>query len=68
MVGIVLLGLGIVSMGLALVAAGTGFGGWAIVAGVACAAFLLTGGAVIVTEWRHRRARDVAGSAVRQGH
>ncbi|MFI1919847.1 hypothetical protein [Nocardia sp. NPDC020380] len=63
-----LVGLGIAALALTLVAAGYGFGGWAVIAAVACAVLLLAGSTVIVTEWRRRRRGSGPSSEMRQGH
>lgn len=63
-----LVGLGIAALALALVAAGYGFSGWAVIAGVVCVLLLLAGSVVIVTEWRRRRNGEGPNSEMRQGH
>ncbi|MGV9412496.1 hypothetical protein ACWDOP_21530 [Nocardia sp. NPDC003693] len=67
-VGIVLIGLGILGLGLTLVAGGYGFGGWAVIAGVASVLLFLAGGVVLALEWRRQRAHRSANEPVRQGH
>ncbi|WP_051495013.1 hypothetical protein [Nocardia nova] len=66
--GIVLCALGMVALALALTAAGYGFGGWAIVAGVVCAACLIGGIAWIALESRRIQMRDRLEPPQRQGH
>ncbi|MEU0543544.1 hypothetical protein [Nocardia sp. NPDC005978] len=66
--GILLFGLGIVAVGMALVAGGYGFGGWALVAGVAAAVLFVAGGVVLLLEWRRRHPRGGVNEPVRQGH
>lgn len=66
--GFVLCGLSAVALALALTAAGYGFGGWAIVAGVVCAACLIGGVAWVVLESRRTQARDQWEPHERQGH
>ncbi|MFC4127724.1 hypothetical protein [Nocardia rhizosphaerae] len=58
--GLILAAIGLVLLGLTLTAAGYGFAGWAVVAGLACAACLLTGIGLVVAE--HRRVRERAGN------
>ncbi|MCC3330746.1 hypothetical protein [Nocardia abscessus] len=65
--GIILVGIGIVSLALTLTAAGYGFEGWAVIAGVVSGLCILVGVVVIVLEHRRikvregRRLRDAAG-------
>nr|WP_181697198.1 hypothetical protein [Nocardia sp. GTS18] len=53
--GLILIGVGLALLGITLTAAGYGFGGWAIIGGVACAACLLAGTTLVVAE--HRRVK-----------
>ncbi|KAF0846905.1 hypothetical protein [Nocardia caishijiensis] len=53
--GLILIGLGLALLGITLTAAGYGFGGWAVIGGLACAVCLLTGTALVVAE--HRRVK-----------
>ncbi len=66
--GIVLCALGMVALALTLTAAGYGFGGWAIVAGVVCAVCLIGGITWMVLESRRVQARDELEPPQRQGH
>ncbi|MEV5652372.1 hypothetical protein AB0L57_29340 [Nocardia sp. NPDC052254] len=66
--GIVLCALGMVALALTLTAAGYGFGGWAIVAGVVCAVCLIGGITWIALESRRVRAHDELEPPQRQGH
>lgn len=66
--GIVLCGLGAVALALALTAAGYGFAGWAIVAGIVCAACLIGGITWIALESKRTSARDQWEPPQRQGH
>ncbi|MGQ4618687.1 hypothetical protein [Nocardia sp. R7R-8] len=65
--GIILVAVGIVAMALTLTAAGYGFAGWAVVAGVVSGVCVIAGVLVIVAEHRRikaregRRLRDAAG-------
>ncbi|WP_062992871.1 hypothetical protein [Nocardia anaemiae] len=53
--GVILVLLGVVGAALTLTAAGYGFAGWAIVAGIATALCLICGGGLILAE--HRRVK-----------
>lgn len=53
--GLALVGVGLVLLALTLTAAGYGFAGWAVIAGVLCAVCLLAGVGIVVAE--HRRVR-----------
>lgn len=66
--GIVLCALSFVALALALTAAGYGFGGWAIVAGVVCAVCLIGGVSWIALESRRTQSRDNWDPHERQGH
>ncbi|WP_227983544.1 hypothetical protein [Nocardia spumae] len=66
--GIVLCALGAVALALALTAAGYGFAGWAIVAGVVCAICLIGGITWLVVESRRTSRRDQWEPMQRQGH
>ncbi|WP_231509223.1 hypothetical protein [Nocardia sp. NRRL WC-3656] len=66
--GIILCALSFVALALALTAAGYGFGGWAIVAGVVCAVCLIGGVTWIALESRRTQARDQWEPHQRQGH
>lgn len=65
--GIILVAVGIVAMALTLTAAGYGFAGWAVVAGIVSGVCIIAGVLVIVAEHRRikaregRRLRDAAG-------
>lgn len=56
--GIILVGIGVVTVALTLTAAGYGFAGWAVVAGVVSAVCVITGVLVIVAEHRRIKARE----------
>lgn len=62
-----LVGLGIATLGMALVAAGYGFAGWALVAGLVCALCFMTGVGIVLAEHahvkhvEHRHLRDQLG-------
>lgn len=45
--------LGIATLGMTLVAAGYGFEGWALIAGVVCAACFVVGAGIVVAEHAH---------------
>ncbi|MCJ0902594.1 hypothetical protein [Rhodococcus sp. ARC_M6] len=66
--GYLLIGLGLVALGLALVAAGYGFRGWALIAGVVCVVSFVVGVLVIMRE--HRRVKELEGQALfdQEGH
>ncbi|UGT44187.1 hypothetical protein LTV02_12680 [Nocardia yamanashiensis] len=66
--GLTLLGLSIVALALALVSAGYGFGGWAVVGGVACAVLFIAGAVLLFLEWRRRHRGRNADPEIRQGH
>ncbi|MFF7940950.1 hypothetical protein ACFZC5_14650 [Nocardia gamkensis] len=65
--GIILVAVGIVAMALTLTAAGYGFAGWAVIAGVVCGVCIVAGVLVIIAEHRRiklregKRLRDAAG-------
>ncbi|WP_019926063.1 hypothetical protein [Nocardia sp. BMG111209] len=56
--------LGVVALGAALTAAGYGFAGWAVIAGIVCAVCLVGGVAWLLIERRRIRATEFD----RQGH
>ncbi|MFC8529331.1 hypothetical protein [Nocardia sp. NPDC057227] len=60
--GMILVGLGIVLVGLTLVAAGYGFEGWAVIAGIACGVCLVVGVGLVVLE--HRRVKALEGRSL----
>ncbi|MEU4311346.1 hypothetical protein [Nocardia sp. NPDC024068] len=66
--GIILAALGIVLVGLTLTAAGYGFAGWAIVAGILGGVCLVAGVLIVVAE--HRRIKVAEGASLREprGH
>lgn len=64
--GIIACAIGIVGLACALVAAGSGHTGWAIVAGIATAVFLLGGAAALLFE--HRREERIELAYGRSGH
>lgn len=66
--GIVLCALGIVAMALALTAAGYGFAGWAVVAGVVAAVCGITGVAWLLLEHRRVKAKEGLALSDQQGH
>ncbi|UGT55602.1 hypothetical protein [Nocardia asteroides] len=64
--GIIACGIGVVGLACTLVAAGTGHLGWAVVAGIATAVFLLGGVGALLFE--HRREQRIELSYGRSGH
>ncbi|MGW5386686.1 hypothetical protein [Nocardia sp. NPDC003963] len=66
--GIILAAIGIVLVGLTLTAAGYGFAGWAVVAGITGVICLIAGGLIVVAE--HRRIKLAEGATLREprGH
>ncbi|WP_327152347.1 hypothetical protein [Nocardia sp. NBC_01329] len=66
--GIILAAVGIVMVGLTLTAAGYGFAGWAVIAGIAGVICLIAGGLIVVAE--HRRIKAEEGVPLREprGH
>nr|WP_187689000.1 hypothetical protein [Nocardia wallacei] len=66
--GIVLCALGIVAMALALTAAGYGFAGWAVVAGVVAAVCGVAGVAWLLLEHRRVKAKEGLSLTDQQGH
>ncbi|WP_280274027.1 hypothetical protein [Nocardia wallacei] len=66
--GIVLCALGIVAMALALTAAGYGFAGWAVVAGVVAAVCAITGVTWLLLEHRRVKAKEGLALSDQQGH
>ncbi|MEV0336526.1 hypothetical protein [Nocardia sp. NPDC050717] len=64
--GLILAGVGLVLLALTLTAAGYGFEGWAIIAGIACAVCLLAGIGLVVAEHRRVQNRANAQSPGRQ--
>ncbi|MBF6174744.1 hypothetical protein IU476_25045 [Nocardia blacklockiae] len=66
--GIVLCALGIVAMALALTAAGYGFSGWAVVAGVVAAVCAVAGVAWLLLEHRRVKAKEGLALTDQRGH
>lgn len=66
--GYLLVGLGLAALGMTLVAAGYGFHGWALIAGLICAASFVFGISEVLFE--HRRVKKIEGLDLRdqQGH
>ncbi|APE35322.1 hypothetical protein BOX37_16750 [Nocardia mangyaensis] len=64
--GIIACGIGLVGLACTLVAAGSGHLGWAVVAGIATAVFLLGGLAALMFE--HRREERIELAYGRSGH
>ncbi|KQU30284.1 hypothetical protein HQ325_17420 [Rhodococcus sp. BP-349] len=56
--GYFLMALGFVALGLGLTAAGGGFEGWVLVAGIACPVLLLAGLAVVLLERKRVKAAE----------
>ncbi|WP_067798999.1 hypothetical protein [Nocardia beijingensis] len=56
--GIILVAVGLVAMALTLTAAGYGFEGWAVVAGIVSGVCIIAGVLVIVAEHRRVKARE----------
>ncbi|MBC7303724.1 MAG: hypothetical protein H5T78_22595 [Nocardia sp.] len=66
--GLILAAIGLVLLGLTLTAAGYGFEGWALIAGVACAVCLVAGIGIIVAEHRRVKAREHLSLDEPRGH
>ncbi|MFF3226911.1 hypothetical protein ACFYV7_29235 [Nocardia suismassiliense] len=66
--GIVLCALGIVALALCLTAAGYGFGGWALIGGIAAATLAGTGVAWLLLEHRRIKAKEGLGLTDQRGH
>ncbi|TCJ89729.1 hypothetical protein [Nocardia alba] len=66
--GLILAAIGLVLLGLTLTAAGYGFGGWAVIAGVACAACLLGGIGLVILEHRRVKAQEGLPLTEPRGH
>lgn len=66
--GYLLIGLGLATLGLTLVAAGYGFRGWSIIAGIVCVVSFIVGTAVILME--HRGVKRLDGQELfdQEGH
>ena len=66
--GIILTAIGIVLVALTLTAAGYGFAGWAVIAGICGAVCLVAGIAMVIAE--HRRVKSGEGATLREqrGH
>ncbi|WP_433492415.1 hypothetical protein [Nocardia grenadensis] len=66
--GIILGAIGIVLVALTLTAAGYGFAGWAVIAGIIGVICLIAGGLIVVAE--HRRVKLEEGATLREprGH
>ncbi|MFE4503058.1 hypothetical protein ACFRFQ_24665 [Rhodococcus sp. NPDC056743] len=66
--GYLLIGLALATLGLTLVALGYGFRGWALIAGVVCAASLALGVAAVLVE--RRRVKRLEGKDLldQEGH
>ncbi|MFC9472908.1 hypothetical protein ACWF99_06895 [Nocardia sp. NPDC055002] len=66
--GLILAAIGLVLLGLTLTAAGYGFGGWAVIAGVACAVCLVVGIGLVVAEHRRVKAQEGLALGEPRGH
>ncbi len=66
--GIVLCAIGLVALACTLTAAGYGFTGWAIVAGIICAATLIGGFAWLLLEHRRVKAKEGLALHEQRGH
>lgn len=66
--GYILIGIGLATLGLALVAAGYGYRGWALVAGIACVVSFAFGVFAVLME--HRRIKRLDGRDLldQEGH
>ncbi len=66
--GYLLVGLGLATLGLTLVAAGYGFRGWAVTAGIVCVISFIVGALAILME--HRRVKRLEGRELldQKGH
>ncbi|GGK32745.1 hypothetical protein [Nocardia camponoti] len=56
--GLVLIGVGLVFVAATLTAAGYGFAGWALIAGILCGICLVGGIGLVALEHRHIRTKD----------
>ncbi|KIQ07944.1 hypothetical protein ASG56_15700 [Rhodococcus sp. Leaf7] len=56
--GYILIALGLMSLGLTLTAAGGGFEGWVLIAGIACPVLLLAGLALVLLERKRVKAAE----------
>ncbi len=66
--GLILVGVGLVLVGVTLTAAGYGFEGWAVIAGVACALCLVVGAGLVIAEHRRVKAREELALGEPRGH
>ncbi|WP_410876267.1 hypothetical protein [Nocardia sp. A7] len=66
--GLILIGVGLVLVGLTLTAAGYGFAGWAVIAGVACGLCLVAGIGLVVLEHRRVKAQEGLALGEPRGH
>jgi hypothetical protein len=60
--GYILIALGLVALGLALTAAGGGFEGWSIIAGIACPVLFAVGVALVLLE--RKRIKNMEGKSL----
>ena len=66
--GYILIGLALATLGLALVAAGYGFKGWALIAGIICAVSLACGVSAVLLERRRVKRREGLDLTDQEGH
>ncbi|MGW6621804.1 hypothetical protein ACWF99_11245 [Nocardia sp. NPDC055002] len=66
--GIVLCAMGIIALGLFLTATGYGFGGWAVIAGIAAVVLAGTGVAWLLLEHRRVKAKEGLKLTDQRGH
>ncbi|MDI9913727.1 hypothetical protein [Rhodococcus sp. IEGM 1379] len=66
--GYILIGLGLAALGLALVAAGYGFRGWALLAGIVCAASFAFGVFAVLMERRRIKRFEGRDLLDQEGH
>ncbi|MGW5573964.1 hypothetical protein ACWEVD_22450 [Nocardia thailandica] len=66
--GLILVGLGLILLALTLTAAGYGFAGWAVIAGVLCGVCLIAGVAIVLGEHWRVKAREGLDLSDPQGH
>ncbi|MFD4462580.1 hypothetical protein [Nocardia sp. NPDC058480] len=66
--GLILAALGLVLLAVTLTAAGYGFAGWAVLAGVACAVCLVMGIGLVVAEHRWVKAQEGLALGEPRGH
>ncbi|MFC6010905.1 hypothetical protein [Nocardia lasii] len=66
--GLALVAVGLVLFALTLTAAGYGYAGWAVIAGVACVVSLVGGAALVVLEHRRVKAGENLGLTEPRGH